>query len=88
MLLTGCTSNDNDDDDNNAGDQTKVAGGKNAEPGKTVTIGFSAPAADHGWIAAITNNAKAQAGKYSRRDVQPGRGRQGRARAAGRRWRR
>jgi ribose transport system substrate-binding protein len=30
-----------------------------------VIIGFSAPAADHGWIAAITNNAKAQAAAYS-----------------------
>ena len=37
----------------------------NAAPGKQVTIGFSAPAADHGWIAAITNNAKAQAAAYS-----------------------
>jgi ribose transport system substrate-binding protein len=34
-------------------------------PGKAVTIGFSAPAADHGWIAAITSNAKAEAGKFS-----------------------
>ena len=33
-------------------------------PGKQVTIGFSAPAADHGWIAAITNNAKAQAATF------------------------
>jgi ribose transport system substrate-binding protein len=64
VLLTGCTSNEKDNTQN-AGDQTKVAAGKNAEPGKNVTIGFSAPAADHGWIAAITNNAKAQAGKYS-----------------------
>ena len=63
-ILAGCTSNDSGNDDN-TGDQTKVAAGKNAEPGKKVTIGFSAPAADHGWIAAITNNAKAQAGKYS-----------------------
>jgi ribose transport system substrate-binding protein len=30
-----------------------------------VTIGFSAPAADHGWIAAIAANAQAQAGKYA-----------------------
>jgi ribose transport system substrate-binding protein len=30
-------------------------------PGKPVTIGFSAPAADHGWIAAIASNAEAQA---------------------------
>ncbi|GAA3345311.1 substrate-binding domain-containing protein [Amorphoplanes nipponensis] len=37
----------------------------NAAPGQKVVIGFSAPAADHGWIAAITNNAKAQAGAYS-----------------------
>jgi ribose transport system substrate-binding protein len=64
LLVTACTSNDSGDDDN-TDDQTKVAAGKNAEPGKKVTIGFSAPAADHGWIAAITNNAKAQAGKYS-----------------------
>ena len=28
------------------------AGGASAEPGRPVTIGFSAPAADHGWIAA------------------------------------
>ena len=39
-------------------------GGDNAAPGKQVTIGFSAPAADHGWIAAIANNAKAQAAQY------------------------
>ena len=51
--------------------RTRTAGapvanaGNNAEPGKPVTIGFSAPAADHGWIAAITKNAKAQAQKFS-----------------------
>ena len=33
--------------------------------GKAITIGFSAPEADHGWIGAITSNAKSQAGKYS-----------------------
>ena len=42
-----------------------AAGGDNAQPGKQVTIGFSAPAADHGWIAAITKNAQAQAEQYS-----------------------
>ena len=35
-----------------------------AAPGRPVTIGFSAPAADHGWIAAIAANAQAEAGKY------------------------
>ncbi|GLI01125.1 substrate-binding domain-containing protein [Phytohabitans aurantiacus] len=63
-VLTGCTSNDSGDDDNNA--QVNTGNNNaNAAPGKQVTIGFSAPAADHGWIAAITNNAKAQAGTYS-----------------------
>ncbi|MFY1656813.1 substrate-binding domain-containing protein [Micromonospora sp. WMMD1274] len=61
VLLAGCTSNEQ----NPTEAQTKAAGsGANTEPGKKVTIGFSAPAADHGWIAAITNNAKAQAGAY------------------------
>ena len=40
------------------------SGGGTVE-GKAITIGFSAPEADHGWIGAITNNAKSQAGKYS-----------------------
>ncbi|MEV6694348.1 substrate-binding domain-containing protein [Micromonospora sp. NPDC051196] len=63
VLLAGCTSNEQATPTEA---QTKAAeGGGNAEPGKKVTIGFSAPAADHGWIAAITNNAKAQAAAYS-----------------------
>jgi ribose transport system substrate-binding protein len=61
-LLTGCTSNEATP----TGAQTRAAdAGAAATPGKRVTIGFSAPAADHGWIAAITANAKAQAGAYS-----------------------
>ena len=62
VLLAGCTSNETEP----TAAQTKAAAaGGNAEPGKKVVIGFSAPAADHGWIAAITNNAKAQAQAYS-----------------------
>ncbi|MBQ0994917.1 substrate-binding domain-containing protein [Micromonospora sp. H61] len=62
VLLAGCTSNEKSPTDA----QTKAAApGGNAEPGKRVIIGFSAPAADHGWTAAITNNAKAQAGAFS-----------------------
>ena len=38
--------------------------GASTEAGRPVTIGFSAPAADHGWIAAIAANAEAQAAKY------------------------
>jgi ribose transport system substrate-binding protein len=37
----------------------------NSSPGRRVVIGFSAPAADHGWLAAITANAEAQAKVYS-----------------------
>ena len=61
-LLTACTSNT---PENNAQVKTDASGGTgNAAPGQKVVIGFSAPAADHGWIAAITNNAKAQAAAY------------------------
>ncbi|WP_405105472.1 substrate-binding domain-containing protein [Micromonospora sp. NBC_01405] len=63
-LLVGCTSNEAAP----TAAQTKAAdnaAGGNSTPGKKVTIGFSAPAADHGWLAAITANAKAQAGAYS-----------------------
>jgi ribose transport system substrate-binding protein len=60
--LTACTSNEP------AGSGANVApapaAGPNTEPGQPVTIGFSAPAADHGWIAAIANNAQAQAEQY------------------------
>ena len=61
-LLSACTSNSSDDDSpatsgaNNGGDD---------KPGKHVTIGFSAPAADHGFQAAITTDAKARAKTYS-----------------------
>jgi ribose transport system substrate-binding protein len=62
-LLTACTSN-------STGDNTQIKSDNaesnpNAAPGTKVIIGFSAPAADHGWVAAITNNAKAQAEAFS-----------------------
>jgi ribose transport system substrate-binding protein len=40
------------------------ADGNNA-PGKKLVIGFSAPAADHGWMGAITKAAQAEAAKFS-----------------------
>ncbi|HLU59928.1 MAG TPA: substrate-binding domain-containing protein [Pseudonocardia sp.] len=61
--LTACTSNE----PAGGSDAPAVApapAGANSEPGRPVTIGFSAPAADHGWIAAIANNAQAQAEQY------------------------
>src|SRR3954468_11540651 len=62
-LLSGCTSNSTAD---NAQTKTNDSDtNANAAAGSKVVIGFSAPAADHGWVAAITNNAKAQAAAYS-----------------------
>jgi len=63
-LLTACTGNDADDDGSASAANVNTNTGDNDKAGKEVTIGFSAPAADHGWIAAITTNAKAQADKY------------------------
>ena len=63
LAAAGCTSNETPS--GNAQTKGPDAGNPNAAPGKKITIGFSAPAADHGWIAAITNNAKAQAAAYS-----------------------
>jgi ribose transport system substrate-binding protein len=62
--LTACTSNEAPSSPT-ASAPAAAGGGDNAAPGQPVTIGFSAPAADHGWIAAIANNAKAQADRYT-----------------------
>lgn len=66
-LLAGCVSNTptdeaTDDGDGDGGDTvSRVA---NDEPGEMVQIGFSAPAADHGWMGAITKSALAEAEKF------------------------
>jgi ribose transport system substrate-binding protein len=67
VLLTGCTSNTPapaDDAEADSGGEVAVGGGANDETGDTVTIGFSAPAADHGWMGAITSAAQAEADKF------------------------
>ncbi|MGW1993771.1 substrate-binding domain-containing protein [Embleya sp. NPDC001921] len=64
-LVAGCTGNSSDKD---TGPQVKAppaASGGSTQPGKPVTIGFSAPAADHGWTGAISLNAKAQAKEFA-----------------------
>jgi ribose transport system substrate-binding protein len=63
-LLTACTSN-TPENNTQVNTNTDAEANPNAAPGAKVIIGFSAPAADHGWLAAITNNAKAQAAAYS-----------------------
>jgi ribose transport system substrate-binding protein len=62
VLLAGCTGNTPASSGNGGGGSN--AASANDDTGKTVTIGFSAPAADHGWMSGITNAAKAQADKY------------------------
>ena len=69
LLVTGCTSNTPapvQDDAAASADTSDVAvgGGANDETGDTVVIGFSAPAADHGWMGAITSAARAEAEEY------------------------
>ncbi|MHA6617977.1 substrate-binding domain-containing protein [Pseudonocardia sp. DLS-67] len=63
--LTACTSNEAAAPAGGAPVAPAPAGGEAAAPGTPVTIGFSAPAADHGWIAAIANNAQAQAEQFT-----------------------
>jgi ribose transport system substrate-binding protein len=63
-VLAACTSNKPPEESTNTG-QVAAGGNDNAAPGKTVTIGFSGPQGDHGWIAAIGKNAEAQAKSYS-----------------------
>ncbi|GAA3622655.1 substrate-binding domain-containing protein [Kineosporia mesophila] len=65
-LLAACTSNEPAEADSKTTAPVNSGSG-NDEPGKDVVIGFSAPAADHGWIGAITTKAEEEAKKY--RDV-------------------
>ncbi|HEY9376200.1 MAG TPA: substrate-binding domain-containing protein, partial [Jiangellaceae bacterium] len=65
-LVIGCTSNEPEEeaDAGGGGGSTDAPAGGNDEPGETVTIGFSGPAADHGWLAAINSSAQEEAEKY------------------------
>ncbi|MGC5583782.1 substrate-binding domain-containing protein [Ornithinimicrobium sp. W1665] len=76
-LLAACTGNTEDevgggDDDEAAasGEAAPAPAGGNDETGETVTIGFSAPAADHGWMGSITQSAIDEAGEYDDIDLQ------------------
>lgn len=66
LALTACTSNSDGDDSSNDDAKAPAAApaGANDETGDTVVIGFSAPAADHGWMGSITESAKNEAAKY------------------------
>ena len=67
-LLAGCTGNTPESSGSGGGGNN--AASDNDEQGDKVTIGFSAPAADHGWMAGITNAAKAVDEQYDDVEVQ------------------
>jgi ribose transport system substrate-binding protein len=70
LALAACTGSAQDAE-NDENDTAPVAeAGSNDEEGETVTIGFSAPAADHGWMAAITNNVRDLEEQYPDIDLQ------------------
>ncbi|MFG1944964.1 ABC transporter substrate-binding protein [Nonomuraea sp. NPDC048826] len=71
LLAAGCTSNEPSASPTSAAPAPTQAAGGNDEPGTKVTIGFSAPAADHGWIAAIAKNAEATAKQYTDVEFRP-----------------
>jgi len=72
VVLTGCTSNA--EDSGASGDSQPQAVSGNDDPGETVTIGFSGPAADHGWLAAINSSALDEAKKYDDIDLKTAEG--------------
>src|SRR6187397_316423 len=65
LALAACTGNDSNDDKADLGGGTSQAdNGSNDEAGDKVVIGFSAPAADHGWMGSITQSAQDVADEY------------------------
>jgi len=68
-LVAGCTSNTPEESSSSSGGGTNAAS-SNDDTGDTVTIGFSAPAADHGWMSGMTTGAQAVAEEYDDIDLQ------------------
>jgi ribose transport system substrate-binding protein len=57
-LLAGCTTG------TTGGGNAPTNNADNDKAGDTIVIGFSGPAADHGWLGAINSAATAEAAKY------------------------
>jgi ribose transport system substrate-binding protein len=68
LFAVACGS---DDDDSASGENTTAETKESGTPaqGGRVKIAFSAPGADHGWMAAITENAKKEAEKLGDVDL-------------------
>ena len=71
LALTACTGNtaESSSSSGGGGGTSQAEQGSNDEAGDPVVIGFSAPAADHGWMASITESAKAAAENYDDVDL-------------------
>jgi ribose transport system substrate-binding protein len=67
-LLTGCTTDTTANDQTQNQPTTATSKGSTASGGK-ITIGFSGPAADHGWLGAINSAATTAAKKFSDIDL-------------------
>ena len=63
-LVLGACTNSSGDDDNDTSEAITKSNTDNDKSGDKVVIGFSAPAADHGWMGSITKSATAQAEQY------------------------
>jgi len=66
LVLGACTNGSSSDGANSTVGKSNT---DNDKSGKKVVIGFSAPAADHGWMGAITKNAVAQGKEYDDVDL-------------------
>jgi len=64
VVVTGCTSNAPAESDASTGSTNENASSDNDDTGDTVTIAFSGPAADHGWLGAINSTAQEAADSY------------------------
>lgn len=69
LALSACTSNEPEATENDSAESAPAAEGSNDESGDTVVIGFSAPAADHGWMGAITENVRNLGDEYDDIDL-------------------
>ncbi len=66
LFLSACsTDTDDSDNDKSSSSSENKASSANDDPGDKVVLGFSGPAADHGWLAAINSSAIEEAKKYS-----------------------
>ena len=62
LTLAACESGD--DDAGSSGGSEEAGGGGSVQEGDQIKIAFSAPGADHGWLAALTANAEEEAARH------------------------